>query len=200
MFNHLAEAHAGDVTAALTPLLRDRWSPRGFDPGAELSKAQLRALLEAARWAPSSRNRQPWRFLVGRRGDETFKAIYDTLAPRNQQWAGDAGALIVAFAESAGTDDRPVPGVEYDLGLAVAQLVVQAHAEGLHVHQMGGFSGADVREAFGVPSTFTPVVVAAVGHLAEANDVGARPVRTRRPLGESAYAGSWGRSWDTVPG
>ncbi|MDP9396837.1 MAG: nitroreductase family protein [Actinomycetota bacterium] len=197
MLNEHAEAGSADVAGAVTPLLRQRWSPRSFDPGVELSERQLQALLEAARWAPSSRNRQPWRFLVGRRGDETFKAVYETLAPRNQQWAGDAAALIVAVAETSDADGRPLPGVEYDLGLAVAQLVVQAHAEGLHVHQMGGFSPAGVRAAFGVPPTFTPVVVVAVGRVSQATDDTARPARTRRPLSESAYAGSWGRSWDT---
>ena len=177
--------------APLHPLLAERWSPRGFDATAELSDQELLALLEAARWAPSSRNRQPWRFLVGRRGDETHKAVFDALNPRNQQWAGDAAALLVALAETSDAEGLPVAGVEYDLGLAVGQLVVQAHAEGLHVHQMGGFSSSVVREAFAVPEAFTPVVVIAVGRLAD-EQLAARTPRSRRPLSEIAYAGQWG--------
>lgn len=111
--------------------------------------------------------------------------------------AGDAAALVVAIAETSDAAGRPVVGVEYDLGLAVAQLVVQAHAEGFHAHQMGGFSPDGVREAFGVPATFSPVVVIAAGKVSQTTDDTARPARTRRSLTESAYAGSWGRSWDT---
>ena len=174
----------------LHPLLAQRRSPRGFDPTQPVSETSLHALLEAARWAPSSRNRQPWRFLLGRRGDETFKAIFDTLMPGNQVWAGDAAALVVAFAETSDSAGNPSHGTEYDLGLAVGQLVFQAAAEGLHVHQMGGFSGADLLTAFVVPSGFTPVTVIAVGHREPTEEVGR--TRERRPLEEIAYAGRWG--------
>ncbi|MFC5910713.1 nitroreductase family protein [Streptacidiphilus monticola] len=187
------------VTAApLHPLLAERWSPRSFDPEHRLTQAQETALLEAARWAPSARNVQPWRFLVGHRGDATFKGLFEALMTANQEWAGDASALIGAVVEERLEDGRANPSAAYDLGQAVAHLSAQAHAEGLHVHQMGGFHPERVRAAFGVPEGFLPLTVVAVGRLAPADrlppELHARETaaRARRPLKETVYHGGWG--------
>jgi nitroreductase len=188
-----------DPQTSLHPLIADRWSPRSFDAAAEIRPAELNAMLEAARWAPSAMNRQPWRFVVGLRGEEAFTAIHGSLAPGNQVWADRAGALVAAFAESETDEGIPVPGTPYEVGLAVAQLTVQAHAEDLHVHQMAGFGAAQLTEAVGAPPTYQPVVVLAIGRLAPAEQLPdalrAREVapRTRRPLGEIAFAGRWGQ-------
>ena len=123
------------VTAApLHPLLAQRWSPRAFDPQYELTDAQLTALLEAARWAPSASNTQPWRFAVARRGAAAHAAVFDALAPGNQAWAHAASALIVAAAETVGPDGAERSWAVYDTGQAVAHLLVQAQHEGLTVH------------------------------------------------------------------
>jgi nitroreductase len=163
---NLAEYHMSTKTAAtaapLHPLLAERWSPRAFDPGHELAGQQVTALLEAARWAPSASNTQPWRFAVTLRGSAEHAAVLDALAPGNRAWAYAASALIVVAAETARPDGATRPWAAYDTGQAVAHLSVQAQHEGLAVHQIGGFDReriAAVLDRSGV----TPIVVVAVG-------------------------------------
>src|SRR4051812_4754795 len=176
------------ATPALHPLLAERWSPRAYDPLHEMEEHALTALLEAARWAPSAMNRQPWRFLVGRRGDETFKAVHDALFGGNQIWAGSASALVVGLAATNDDAGEPMKHAPYELGLSVAQLTVQAHALGLHVHQMGGFSTAALRAEFEVPEGYEAYIVLAIGQLGDAEDlpealrIREQAARVRKPL------------------
>lgn len=144
-------------------LLAARWSPRSFDPAAVLDDAQLTRLLEAARWSSSAMNVQPWRFLVAHRGTPPHAALVATLTGTNRLWAGDASALILVVADTQDADGNPWHYAAYDTGRAVAQLTVQAHAEGLAVHQMGGFDHAAVATAFTLPERLVPQVVVAVG-------------------------------------
>lgn len=150
-------------SAALHPVLAARWSPRGFDANHEVGAEELETILEAARWAPSANNTQPWRFLVTARGDAAFAQLLQTLAPGNQVWAHAAGALILAAAETVDATGAQRRWAEYDTGQAVAALSVQAQALGLHVHQMGGFDPVRVRDSFELPDSLTPLVVVAVG-------------------------------------
>lgn len=179
---------SADTSAALHPLLADRWSPRGFDAGHRLDDQTLTALLEAARWAPSASNSQPWRFLVGRRGDDTFTRLVDLLTGANRTWAPAASALVLAVAQTTDETGRPRPWALYDTGQAVASLSLQAQAEGLSVHQMGGFDADGARHRFGLTDDLTPVVVVAVGrHDRDADlpePLAARETapRTRAPL------------------
>src|SRR5207302_10716242 len=154
------------TTVPVHPLLAERWSPRGFDRAHEIGDEALSALLEAARWAPSAGNSQPWRFLVTRRGEPAHDRLYAALAPGNQAWAGAASALILVAARTTGDDGRPQPWALYDTGQAVAALVTQAQADGLAVHQMGGFDTAAVRAALSPGDTLTPVGILAIGRLA----------------------------------
>ena len=151
------------TAVSVHPLLAERWSPRGFDRAHEIGDEALAALLEAARWAPSAGNSQPWRFLVTRRGEPAHDQLFTALAPGNQAWAGAASALILVAARTADDDGRPQPWALYDTGQAVAALVTQAQADGLAVHQMGGFDTDAVRAGFGLADGLTPVVVLAVG-------------------------------------
>jgi nitroreductase len=173
---------------ALHPLLAQRWSPRSFDPEHDLADADLAALLEAARWAPSANNSQPWRFRVTRRGTADFARLYDTLAPGNRVWAGAASALLLVAAETVDDDGRSRSHALYDTGQAVAHLVVQAQAHGLVTHQMGGFDTAAVRTAFDLAENVAPVVVVAVGRVADAGRLPAplaareQAPRTRLPM------------------
>lgn len=146
----------------LHPLLDDRSSPRSFDRAHSLGDDELASLLEAARWAPSSMNRQPWRFAVARRGSALHGRLLDTLKPGNAVWAHAASALVVAIAERT-RDGRPIGTADFDLGLSVTQMTVQAHALGLHVHQMGGFDHEAVSRTLGLADGLAPVVVIAVG-------------------------------------
>ncbi len=178
------------TTVPVHPLLAERWSPRGFEQGHEIGDDSLAALLEAARWAPSAQNSQPWRFLVTRRGDEAHGQLFAALAPGNQAWAGAASALILVAARTVGDGGRPEPWALYDTGQAVAALVTQAQADGLAVHQMGGFDTAAVRAGFGLGDDLTPVVIVAIGRLDHAPDLpealATRETapRTRRPLSD----------------
>ena len=194
------------VTAVpLHPVLADRWSTRAYD-GSPVDESALTALLEAARWAPSAMNAQPWRFLVGRRGlegaDTTWQAIHASLAEGNRLWADRASVLIVATARTSNADGTPRGVGPYELGLAVAQLSMQAHADGLHVHQMGGFDPDAVRFTLNVPDDFTPYVVLAIGrrgdddHLPEFLRAREAAARERLPLAEIAFAGTWGEAAD----
>lgn len=188
-----------DTVVAIHPLLAGRWSPRSFDASHTVTDEQLTALLEAARWAPSAGNLQPWRFLVGRRGDAAFKQIFDALRPGNRLWAGTSSMLVVAVAAEQHEDGTPHHSAAYDTGLAVAQLALQAHSMGLHAHQMGGFEAEQMRTALGIPDGYRPISVTAIGALAAADllpdDLRTRETapRRRRPLAETFYAESWGK-------
>jgi nitroreductase len=146
----------------LHPLLADRRSTRAFDPHADVTSQELAVLLEAARWAPSSRNSQPWRFAVGRRGDDTHKRIFESLAPGNRRWAARAPLLLLG-AHLTSDGDRPLPHAAYDLGQAVAHLVVQAGALGMIAHQMGGFDADALHRELELPADVRATVVIAIG-------------------------------------
>ncbi|BDV32174.1 nitroreductase family protein [Microbacterium terricola] len=176
--------------APILDVLAERWSTRVFDPSAPLDETALASALEAARWAPSANNTQPWRFVVARRGSEAHDAVVGALLGFNQAWAGDAAALVV-FATVASVEGRPLGWAVYDTGQAAAYFTVQAHASGLHTHQMGGFDRDAIAAAFGFGDNLAAVTVMAVGSL---GDVDAAPEglrerelapRTRRPIAES---------------
>src|SRR3954467_9846420 len=145
------------------PLLAQRWSPRGLDAGYELDQRAVLALLEAARWAPSANNSQPWRFLVAHRGEEAYTRLLGILAPGNRSWAHAASALVLVAAQTVDDTGRTRPWALFDTGQAVAALSVQAEAEGLSVHQMGGFDVDAAHREFDLEATLSPLVVLAVG-------------------------------------
>jgi nitroreductase len=183
-------AKTASTAVPVHPLLAERWSPRGFDQAHELDDPAVTALLEAARWAPSAQNSQPWRFLVTHRGQEAHGRLYAALAPGNKIWAGTASALVLVAARTVDDDGTPQPWALYDTGQAVAALVTQAQADGLAVHQMGGFDTAAVRAGFGLGETLTPVVVLAVGRcdgtaeLPEPLAAREAAPRARRPISD----------------
>ncbi|NQX25737.1 nitroreductase family protein [Microbacteriaceae bacterium VKM Ac-2854] len=187
----VSPTRTADTSAPILEVLAERWSPRSYDATATISDATLASLLEAARWSPSASNTQPWRFIVGRRGTATFEAIEKNLMGFNAAWAGSAAVLIVAVVETADDEGKPRPWATYDLGQSVAHLSVQAHHEGLHVHQMAGIEKDGLRAAFNLGDRFEPFTVAAIGVLdapeALSNDVlREREVapRSRKPLDE----------------
>lgn len=156
---------SADTTAQLHPLLAERWSPRAFNATHQLDDVDATALLEAARWAPSASNSQPWRFLLTHRGDQDFQALSEVLAEGNRTWAPQASALLLVVAQTTDEAGRSRPWALYDTGQAVAALSVQAAANGLHVHQLGGFDADAARHAFDLSDELTPVVVVVIGKL-----------------------------------
>lgn len=178
----------------LHPLLSQRWSPRAFDSEHAVTEEALTALLEAARWAASANNSQPWRFVVARRGDADFATLVDLLAGGNQVWAQHASALVLVAAQTVDSQGALRSHALYDTGQAVAQLVAQAQAEGLVTHQMGGFDATRATAAFALPADLSPVVVVAVGQhdpqavLPEAYAARENAPRTRLALDELVLA------------
>ncbi|MFP5416487.1 MAG: nitroreductase family protein [Actinomycetes bacterium] len=159
----------------ITPLLRGRWSPRDFDPAHEASADDVAALLEAARWAPSGRNTQPWTFITAHRGDDTHARLVPFVAGRSD-WAVDASVLVVSIVESV---DLPF-GV-YDVGGAVAHLTIEAEARGLHVRQFATFDRGGLAAEFGIEPPRRALTICAVGVPAPGAPV---PDRERKPVGE----------------
>jgi nitroreductase len=187
-----------DTSVPVHSLIAARWSPRALDPSGQVDDAALRAMLEAARWAPSSGNTQPARYLIGRRGDDTFARLFELLTPRNQGWAGAAAVLMLCCMVTTNEKGRlPVP--EYGTGLASENLVLQAVAEGVVAHQMGGFDRAGAKAAFALPSDVEPLTVIAVGTpgspelLDEDRRAKELAPRRRIPLSEMAFGGEWGK-------
>ena len=182
-------------------LVAARWSPYAFADRPVASES-LRSLFEAARWAPSSFNEQPWRFLVARREDaEAFERMLTCLTEGNQGWARFAPVLALGVvAKCFERSGEPNKAAFHDLGLATANLLLEATARGLHVHPMIGILPLRARDLYAIPDDFEPFTGLAIGHagghagappkLAERD---ARP-RTRRPLAEFVFEGRMERS------
>ena len=179
------------TSAPIHGVLAERWSPRSFDSTVEVAEEKITAALEAARWSASASNTQPWRFIVARRGTAEHATIVENLMGFNQAWASSAQVLIVNLVAGTAEDGSPLRWAQYDLGQAVASLTVQAHHDGLHVHQMGGIEVDGLRAAFDIDPALEPLSVTALGVLGtpealESDVLREREVapRTRRPLDE----------------
>lgn len=179
------------TSAPISDVIANRWSPRSFDPGYDIPEVKVAAFLEAARWSASASNTQPWRFIVGRRGTQTHARIVDNLIGFNKTWAGAAAVLLVNLAETVSVEGAEQRWATYDLGQAVATLTLQAHKDGLHVHQIGGIDADRLRAVFGIDERLAVVSVTAIGSLATPDSLPtealrAREVapRTRKSLGE----------------
>lgn len=183
----------------IDPLLARRWSPRSFT-GAPLPAGAIESLLEAARWAASSNNLQPWFLIVARRDAEhdAFTRLLGCLSPNNQGWAKNAGALLLSVARAANPNNgNPNRHAWHDTGAAMAQFALQAASLGLQAHQMAGFDAARAREAFAIPEGYDPVAAIAVGEvgppeaLPEALAARETAPRQRRAVKEFAFFGGW---------
>ncbi|MGX9966127.1 nitroreductase family protein [Roseomonas sp. F4] len=184
----------------IAPLLKARWSPRAFS-GAPVTAAQEASLLEAARWAASCLNEQPWVFVIARKdaAPDAFAKLLSLLSANNQGWAGAAGLLVIGFArDSFAANGSPNPTAQYDLGQAVAQMALQAVELGLGSHQMRGFDVARARSELGVPEGHEPVVAIAFGVTGTPDllpeKLAEREVapRTRKPVTAFAHLGGYG--------
>lgn len=147
-------------------LLLDRWSPRAMS-GAPLSDAELMTLFEAARWAPSASNVQPWRILYARRDSAQWPRFFDLLVEGNRPWAQHAGALLLFLSQKTTSEGKPVPTHSYDTGAAWQSLALQGTRLGLVVHGMAGFDYARARTELNVPESYAVEAMAAVGHAGD---------------------------------
>ena len=186
---------------AIHELIRERWSPRAF---AEKSVPPevLRSLFEAARWAPSSSNEQPWAYLVATKEDpENFGKMVGVLVEFNADWAKHAPVLALSVAHlKMHRDGQPNRVALHDVGSASAQLTLEANARGLFVHQMAGFHGEKARQEFGIPPDWEPVAALAIGYPGNPDSLSQKlrerelAPRTRKPLKEFVMTGAWGRT------
>ncbi len=183
-------------------LIAERWSPVVFSD-ASLAPKEIRTLFEAARWAPSAFNEQPWRYIVGVKGDDgTWLRLLDCLAEANQTWAQHAPVLTLGVAATHfAHNEKENRHAFYDLGQASANLSLQATAMGLYLHQMAGFSGERARELFALPAGHEPVVCMAVGRLGD--PAAADATLARRDLAPRARNGIdefvCGSTWAAFP-
>jgi nitroreductase len=188
---------------AIHPAIQQRWSPRAFAPH-PVEPEKLLSLLEAARWAPSSGNGQPWHFIVGAQGTATHARLVETLREGNLPWAAQAPVLMLSVAQTITASGRIATHALYDVGLAVANLTVQATAFDLFVHQMGGFYPEKARALFAIPDGFEPVTMLAIGYLGAPETLDERlrerelMPRTRRPLSEFVFEETWGKVAELV--
>ncbi len=188
-----------DASHPIHELIGERWSPRAF-ADRPVEREKLYSLFEAARWAASAGNQQPWYFLVGTKEDaENHARLVATLWERNILWAQYAPVLILVIAKLY---DRPGKEVTsfYDVGMAVGNLVTQAVDLGLVTHQMGGFDAEKAREALSIPEGYQPLAMIALGYLGTPDglpdDLRERELapRSRKPLEEFVFEGQWEQS------
>ena len=174
-------------------LIRSRWSPRSFS-AQPVAQEQLNQVFEAASWAFSAMNLQPWQYIYAHKADtEAFQKILDCLMPGNQPWAKNAPVLIIALARTTTPDGQPNGAAMHDLGAANATLILEATALGLHGHLMGGFDRDKTRRDFNLPDSLTPAVVIALGYAGAAEQLEEpflsreKAARARKPVAEFAF-------------
>ena len=179
------------------PQFHQRWSPRAFTDR-EVSHTDLKRVFEAARWAPSSGNAQPWRFIVGIKGTETHQKIASALTDNNREWAPKAPVLILGTTSAVNSRGGANAYAMYDLGAAAVSITLEAAALGLITHQMGGFDKDVARAALGIPDSYALGSVMALGYQDDpatlpTEELVNREVapRQRKPLSEVAYS-----AWD----
>lgn len=195
-----------DKTAAadypILDLIAQRWSTRAF-ADKPVARETLLTLFEAARWAPSSFNEQPWRFIVAAKEDgNAYDKILACLSESNQEWAKLAPVLMIVVAKSEFThQERPNRHAWYDVGQAIAILTIQATALGIYVHQMAGFSAEKARETYHIPVGYAPTTAVALGYkgdpapLPERRQAQEQAPRQRKSLSEIVFAGEWEASF-----
>jgi nitroreductase len=182
-------------------LIRERWSPRAF-ADKPVTKEVLRSIFEAARWAPSSSNEQPWAYLVAVKDDhDGFAKMLSVLVEFNAAWAKSAPVLAIAVAHLVfAKNNAPNRNAQYDTGAASALLSVEATAHGLAVHQMAGFDPEKARQVFGIPAGREAMAALAIGYPGDPNSL-PQPLkdrelspRTRKPIAQFVMAGQWGHT------
>jgi nitroreductase len=186
----------------INSIIAARWSPRAYDANKPVTQAQIIALLEAARWAPSCFGDQPWRFIVWDKNTDaaTWQQAFDCIVPNNQVWVKDAPVLILACADTLFSHNQtPNRWAQYDTGAAVENLCLQATSMGLVVHQMGGFNSDKTRQAFSIPEQYVPMAMLTVGYEGDANNLPEElkqrelAPRKRNELGALFFSQAWGK-------
>jgi nitroreductase len=184
---------------SIADVIRRRWSPRAFSPR-PVEREQLLSLLEAARWAASSSNEQPWSYIVAAKEDAAeFEKMLSCLVPANQIWAKHAPVLMLSMVKNIfSRNNTPNRVALHDVGAASAQLTAEATSIGLFVHQMGGIELGRIKVLYALPDNHEPVAAIAIGYPGDPNTLDDKlreresAPRTRKPLSEFVFANSFG--------
>jgi nitroreductase len=191
-----------EVEHPILPCIADRWSPYRFEPR-EVEEGKLLRCLEAARWAASSFNDQPWHWIVARRQDsEDFQSMLSCLLEANQAWAANAGVLMLtAIRKKFAYNGKPNRVALHDLGQAACQLSLEATECGLQAHQMAGVNLSRVRQQYAIPDDYEPQTAIAIGYASvdppetdqeKALHLRESGPRQRRSLTDQVFSGTWG--------
>ncbi len=181
------------------PLLKGRWSPRAFSQKA-ITETEIKTLLEAGRWAPSSNNLQPWRIIWGLKGSDTYQRIFDCLVDFNQDWVEDTPALMLgAYKKDMKDGEKENFHALHDLGLFMGNVCVQATSMGIAVHQMAGLDQDKAKEEFKFPDNYHVATATAIGYYGgnpdtlpeDLQDEETKIMRERKPQREFAFNGNF---------
>ncbi len=194
-----------DNTYPIHDLIKDRWSPRAFSDKA-VEPEKLQSILEAARWASSSMNEQPWAFVLATKDDpDNYNKLLDCLMEGNRVWAQHAPVLLLTMIKTRfDRNDKTNNHASHDLGLAIGNLVIQATHLGLSLHQMGGFFADKARERFNIPESHQPITAIALGYtgdverLPENYQEMEKSPRSRKPLKDFIFGGQFGETHSLV--
>lgn len=188
-------------------LIRERWSPRAY-AATPIAEQSLKRILEAASWAASSMNEQPWRIILGikEHNPDTYQKIYDCLLPMNQMWAKLAPVLMVVCSKKSFTLNGAVNrSAQYDCGAAVSMMSLQAIHEDLYMRQMAGISHQAIVDTFEIPHDYEPLVVIALGYLGEPERIeeesrrkSESKTRSRKSLSQFVFGDEWNTSHGIV--
>ncbi len=178
----------------INPLLLDRWSPRAMS-GASISKTELLQLFEAAKWAPSSYNNQPWRFVYAEKESSHWKNFFNLLVEFNQQWCKNAAVLVVALSrKNFASNEKPARTHSFDAGAAWENLALQGTTMGLVVHAMEGFDYDKAKKELEIPDEYNVEAMIAIGKPGNKADLPAAIQEReypsdRRKLAETIFEG-----------
>ena len=203
--NKIIQNKIADNRYPINDLLRERWSPRAFDTDRTVSRQKLRSLFEAVRWAPSSYNEQPWRFIVASKDEKHYQKLFDCLKDGNKEWAGNAPVLGVSVVKLYfDKNEKPNRHAFHDVGMAMSSLIVQATTMDLYVHQMAGFYPEKIRESFNLPEGYEAVAMFVIGYLGDPDKLSEKrknsemKKRSRNEIDTFVFGDEWGSQSDLI--
>jgi len=198
MVEEIIDQKVASVEYPVIDLIKNRWSPRAFS-SSPIEEEKIMSLIEAARWAPSCFNEQPWNFILFKKeNQEAYKNIIDIISFKNQLWAKAAPLIILSVAKINFKHSREInKHALHDVGAAVSNLTMQANSMGLYVHQMAGFNTDKAKELFNIPEGYEPVTAIAVGYYGNKDDLPEEffkseiAERNRKSAAEFTFEGKW---------
>ena len=198
MVEEIIDQKVASVEYPVIDLIKNRWSPRAFS-SSPIEEEKIMSLIEAARWAPSCFNEQPWNFILFKKeNQEAYKNIIDIISPKNQLWAKAAPLIILSVAKiNFERNGKTNKHALYDVSAAVSNLTMQANSMGLYVHQMAGFNSEKAKELFNIPDGYEPVTAIAVGYYGNKDDLPEEFIksemaeRNRKSAAEFTFEGKW---------